>query len=95
MKSENLTKIRKKTETGKKSGKNIFILYLISKLTIMFRNIGQIIEIRRFEKRDQKKKKKKKKKKEIFKLRSFAHEVKKNQKESHPTKCSNFFGSNI
>ena len=37
----------------------------------MSRNIVQINEIRRFEKSDQKTKKK-----EIFKLRSFAHEVK-------------------
>ena len=42
------------------------------KALIMSRNIFQIIEIRRFEKSD----KKKTKKKEIFKLRSFAHEVK-------------------
>ena len=38
----------------------------------MSRNIVQINEIRRFEKSD----KKQKQKKEIFKLRSFAHEVK-------------------
>ena len=64
-------------ENPEKSGKrikirkNICISHLIGKLSIMSKNIVQIIEIRRFEKSDQKNKKK-----EIFKLRSFAHEVK-------------------
>ena len=43
----------------------------------MSRNIDQIIEIRRFEKSG---KKNPQKKKEIFKLRSFAHEVKNDKK---------------
>ena len=41
----------------------------------MYANIVQITEIGRFEMSDQKNKKTKKQK-EIFKLRSFAHEVK-------------------
>ena len=44
----------------------------------MSRNIVQINEIRRFEKSDQKTKTKTK---EIFKLRSFAHEVKSSLKK--------------
>ena len=62
MKSENLTKIRKYPEKIRKPDenpeKNIIISYLISKLSIMSRNIVEIIEIRRFEKSDKKTKKK-------------------------------------
>ena len=49
--------------------KKIIISYLINKLSNMRRNMVQITKIWRFEKIDQKKKN--------FKLRSFAHEVKK------------------
>ena len=52
---KNPEKIRK---PDKNPEKNIIISYLISKLSIMSRNIVQIIEIRRFEKSDKKTKKK-------------------------------------
>ena len=70
-------KIQKKS--GKKSGKNQEknILDLISRIPIMWRNVVKTIEILIFEKNHKKKQKKTKKKKEvIFKLLSFAHEVK-------------------
>ena len=76
MKSENLTNIRKYPEKiwkpDKNPEKNIIISHLISKVSIMSRNIVQIIEIRRFDKTD--KKKEKKKRFSNF-VRSFAHKV--------------------
>ena len=73
MESDILKKIREKIRKPDKIRKKYYIMsYLISKLSIMYTNIVQTIEIGRLEKSD----KKKRKKKEIFKLRSFAHEVK-------------------
>ena len=62
---ENPEKIRK---PEKNPGENIIISDLISRLSIMWRNVVKTIEIWRFEKNH--------KKKVIFKLLSFAHEVK-------------------
>ena len=74
-KSEDLMKSGKIRKPDKNLDKNIIISYLISKLSIMSRNIFQIIEIRRFEKSD---------KKQTNKKRDFqTSELRSRSKNSH------------